>query len=108
MAEVPLVAKVWYLAAVSFDRSTGDAKLWQVGVVNRYNSHIGPVVPFDYGSRVSEKLRVKPVAPATDVPFLWAAASEENDMRGRFAGDSLQRQDRSRRCRGYRTERRRG
>jgi len=84
-AEPPLVTKVWYLVAASFDRSTGDARLTQIGVVNRYNSLIGPVVPYDYGSRVVERFRVKPAAPAEGVPFLIAAASDENDRRGRFA-----------------------
>lgn len=85
-AEIPLVPKVWYFVAASFDAATREAKLYQVGVVNRYNSLTGPVVPADYGSRVVEILRVTPADPGVATPFLWAGASEENDRRGRFVG----------------------
>jgi N,N-dimethylformamidase len=85
-AEVPLVTKVWYFVAVSFNAATREAKLYQIGVINRYNSLTGPVVPFDYGSRVVETLRVAPADPGVATPFHWAGASEENDRRGRFVG----------------------
>ncbi|NVN85508.1 MAG: LamG domain-containing protein [Rhodopseudomonas sp.] len=85
-AEIPLVPKAWYFVAASFNAATREARLTQIGVVNRYNSLIGPVVPFDYGSRVVETLRVAPADPGVATPFLWAGASEENDRRGRFVG----------------------
>lgn len=85
-AEVPLITKVWYFVAASFNAATREAKLYQIGVINRYNSLTGPVVPFDYGSRVVEMLRVAPADPGVATPFLWAGASEENDRRGRFVG----------------------
>jgi N,N-dimethylformamidase len=85
-AEVPLVTKAWYFVAASFNAATREAKLYQIGVVNRYNSLTGPVVPFDYGSRVGETLRVAPADPGAATPFIWAGASEENDRRGRFVG----------------------
>ena len=55
-------------------------------MINRYNSLLGPVAPFDYGSRVVETLRIAPLDPGVATPFLWAGASEENDRRGRFVG----------------------
>src|SRR5262249_29169972 len=66
--------------------STREARLYQIGVVNRYNSLLGPVVPIDYASRVAETFRLTPLDPGGDIPFLWAGASEENDLRGRFVG----------------------
>jgi N,N-dimethylformamidase len=85
-AEIPLVSKAWYFVAASFNAATREAKLYQIGVINRYNSLTGPVVPFDYGSRVVETLRVLPADPGVATTFLWAGASEENDRRGRFVG----------------------
>ena len=85
-AEIPLVSKAWYFIAASFSAATREAKLYQIGVINRYNSLIGPVVPLDYGSQVVETLRVTPADPGVVTPFLWAGASEENDRRGRLVG----------------------
>ena len=85
-AETPLATKVWHFVAATFDAGTREARLYQIGVINRYNSLIGPVVPMDHNSRVAETLRVRPADPGPDVPFLWAGASEENDKRGRFVG----------------------
>ena len=85
-AEIPLLAKAWYFVAASFDATTREACLHQIGVVNRYNSLMGPVVPADYHSHVVETLRVAPADPGSISPFLWAGASEENDRRGRFVG----------------------
>ena len=85
-AEIPLLTKAWYFVAASFNATTREARLYQIGVINRYNSLTGPVVPFDHGSRVVEMLRVKPGDPGSATPFLWAGASEENDRRGRFVG----------------------
>jgi N,N-dimethylformamidase len=85
-AEVPLRPRTWYFVAVSFNATSREARLTQIGVVNRYNSLLGPVVPLDYDSRVVETLRVTPADPGAAIPFLWAGASEENDRRGRFVG----------------------
>ncbi len=85
-AEIPLRARTWYFVAASFNASTRQARLSQIGVLNRYNSLLGPVTPFDYESHVVETLRVAPADPGPAIPFLWAGASEENDRRGRFIG----------------------
>ncbi|WP_431202509.1 N,N-dimethylformamidase beta subunit family domain-containing protein [Bradyrhizobium betae] len=85
-AEIPLVTKAWYFVAASFDATTREARLYQIGAVNRYNSLTGPVVPADYRSNVAETLRIAPADPGSATPFLWAGASEENDRRGRFIG----------------------
>jgi len=85
-AEVPLRPRAWYFVAASFDATTREARLVQIGVVNRYNSLLGPVVPIDYDSRIAETMRVVPADPGPAIPFLWAGASEENDRRGRFIG----------------------
>lgn len=85
-AEVPLRPRTWYFVAASFEASSKRVRLSQIGVLNRYNSLLGPVAPFDYDSHVVETLRVAPVDPGPAIPFLWAGASEENDRRGRFVG----------------------
>ncbi|MGO9361345.1 MAG: N,N-dimethylformamidase beta subunit family domain-containing protein [Xanthobacteraceae bacterium] len=85
-AEIPLRARSWYFVAASFSAATREARLYQIGAVNRYNSQVGPVTPIDYESRVVETLRVGPLDPGPAIPFLWAGASEENDRRGRFVG----------------------
>ncbi len=81
-ADAPLVPKVWVLATVSFDPSTGEARLRQIGVQNSWNSHIGPVTPYDHNSHTVERLRAVPAV--ADAPFLLAGAHEENPERGRF------------------------
>ena len=82
-AEVKLVARVWYLVAVSYDPGSGVARLYQEPVINRYNSLLSRVVPYDYRSHVSEKLRVRPAMPDT-AGFLIGAATERNASRGTF------------------------
>ena len=82
-AEVPLVPKCWYFVAATFDAATRSARLVQLGRVGRYNSHLGPVVPYDYDSLVGSTLKLSPEAAGAEVPCLWAGASDWNDMRGR-------------------------
>jgi N,N-dimethylformamidase len=84
-AEVKLIARVWYFVAVSFDPGSGRATLYQEAVINRYNSLLSKVVPYDYRSHVSETLRVRP-ATAGAAAFLIGGASERNPARGAFVG----------------------
>ena len=81
-SEVALVPKVWVLAAVTFDPNTKKAELFQIGVQNSWNSHIGPVSPYNHNSIVRESLSVNP-AP-TSASFLFAGAHENNQERGDF------------------------
>ena len=81
-ADVPLVPKVWVLAAASFDPKTGEARLMQINVQNAWNSHIGPVTPYDHNCHVVETLRVKPAA--SEGHFYLAGAQEHNPERGDF------------------------
>lgn len=46
--ERPLLEHVWYFVAATYDRTTGAATLVQRAVVNRYNSLLSRIVPFDY------------------------------------------------------------
>jgi N,N-dimethylformamidase len=84
-AEVKLVARIWYFVAVSYDPADGRATLYQEAVINRYNSLLSPVVPYDYRCHVSETLRVRP-AVADDTGFLIGGATERNPTRGAFVG----------------------
>ena len=70
-AEVPMIPKCWYFVAASYDSATKTARLMQLGKVARYNSHLGPVVPYDYDSVISAPLRVAPKPAVAEVPFVW-------------------------------------
>jgi N,N-dimethylformamidase len=85
-AELPLLAKVWYLIGVSYNRETGRTELYQEGVLNRYNSLVGKVVPYDFASHVAQHFRFKPQNNA-DVPFLLGGARDEHAARGPFVND---------------------
>jgi N,N-dimethylformamidase len=82
-AEVNLIARVWYFVAASYDPASGRATLYQEPVINRYNSLLSKIVPYDYRSHVSETLRVRPTLP-DDAAFLIGAATEHNPARGTF------------------------
>ncbi len=82
-AEVKLIARVWYFVAASYDPASGRATLYQEPVINRYNSLLSKVVPYDYRSHVSETLRVRPALPA-EAGFVIGAATERNPARGTF------------------------
>ena len=73
-AELPLVKKVWYFVGASFDYQTGTATLYQEGVLNRYNSLIGKVVPYDFASHVQTTFRFRQ-KNRHDVPFLVGGLS---------------------------------
>ncbi len=79
----PLIAQVWYFVAGTFDPRTCRAAVHQETVLNRYNSRLSKIVPYDYGSHVSEALRVR-IGHADDVPFLIGAAADHNAARGVF------------------------
>jgi len=85
-AELPLLAKVWYLVGISYDRDSGRAELYQEGVLNRYNSLVGKVVPYDFASHVVQHFRFRP-DNKPGVPFLVAGARDEHALRGAFVGD---------------------
>lgn len=86
-AEVPLMAKVWYFVAATFDPKSGQATIYQEGVANRYNSLLGKVAPVDYRSHVRETFRFKPKNGA-DVPFLVGGSRDWHETRGHFVGQT--------------------
>jgi N,N-dimethylformamidase len=86
-AEVPLIAKMWYFVAVSFDAGSGKATIYQESVANRYNSLLGKVAPMDYRSHVAENLRFRP-NNARDIPFLIAGSQDWHQMRGHFVSQN--------------------
>ena len=82
-SELPLVKKVWYFVGATFNYKTGEATLYQEGVVNRYNSLLGKVVPYDYRSHTKPTFRFKQVNdPQT--PFIIAGAIDDHELRGKF------------------------
>ena len=97
-ADIPLIARQWYLVAASYDPASGAATLYQEPVENRYNNHLSKIVPIPRSCHASGRLGVKPAA--ADVDFLWAAAGGPCGRAGRLREPALQRQDRPRgRCR---------
>jgi N,N-dimethylformamidase len=82
-AEVRLIPRVWYFVAASYDPASGVATIYQEAVINRYNSLLSAVVPYDYHSHVRETLRVRPTMPV-ETGFVIGAATERNQARGTF------------------------
>jgi N,N-dimethylformamidase len=83
VSELPLIKKVWYFVGASFNYKTGEATLYQEGVVNRYNSLIGKVVPYDYRSHTKTTFRFKQVNDP-ETPFIIAGAIDNHKLRGKF------------------------
>ncbi|MCY4404883.1 MAG: hypothetical protein OXC15_00825, partial [Rhodospirillaceae bacterium] len=82
-ADVPLLARQWYLVAASFDPASGEATLYQEPIENRYSNHLSKIVPLPRSCHASAQLAVKPAA--ADADFLWAAAGDREAGRGAFA-----------------------
>lgn len=85
-AEMPLQERVWYFVGATFDPESGKATIHQIGVMNRYNSLIGKVVPLDLNSHVEMTFRFRQKNRA-DVPFLIAGARDNHELRGDFVSD---------------------
>lgn len=59
-AACPLVAKMWYFVAASFDPATQTVTLYQEPVVNAYNSLLSGIVPLAHSSHVSTRVSIAP------------------------------------------------
>ena len=84
--ELPILPHVWYFVAATFDLKTGKAELYQEGVVNRYNSLYGRVVPDDYATHVVQKFRFRHVN-GDGIPFIIGGALDAHELRGTFVND---------------------
>ena len=82
-ADIPLVARQWYLVAAAFDPASGEATLYQEPVENRYNNHLSKIVPLALSCHARRRLGARPAA--ADADFLWAAAQERVPERGAVA-----------------------
>jgi N,N-dimethylformamidase len=82
-ADLPLLPGVWYFVAASYEPATAHAAIHQIPVLNRYNSLLSKIVPYEYESHAAEVLRVSPVH-LDDVPFLIGGANTRNPARGAF------------------------
>ncbi len=87
-AELPLLPKVWYFVGVTYDPASGRVTLYQEGVLNRYNSRIGPVVPYEFRSHIQTTFRFRP-DNREDIPFLIGGALDSHVLRGDFVNDLL-------------------
>ena len=83
-ADIPLIARQWYLVAASYDPASGEATLYQEPIENRYSNHLSKIVPLERSCHASGRLGVAPAA--ADADFLWAAAGQREPGRGTFAG----------------------
>jgi N,N-dimethylformamidase len=88
-AEIALMPKAWYFVAASFNATTREVHLYQIGAVNRYNSLRGPVVPADYDSRVIETLRVAPAAPGAKTAVSSPSPTTARSIRPASSAPSL-------------------
>ena len=55
----------------------------QHAVINRYNSLLSKIAPFEYDSHVDTTLGVRP-GDLSDIPFLIAGANDRDEARGPF------------------------
>ena len=67
-ADIPLIARQWYLVAGSYDPASGEATLYQEPIENRYNNHLSKIVPLERSCHVSGQLGVTPAAADADFP----------------------------------------
>ena len=79
-ADIPLVARQWYLVAASWDPARSEATLYQEPVENRYGNHLSKIVPLALSCHASGRLGVTPAT--ADAGFLWAAAQDRAPGRG--------------------------
>lgn len=68
-----LVANCWYFVAASWDAETGRMALMQKSRINRWNSKIGPVAPFDFDDSAEGEGVV--FVPASGARFLIGASA---------------------------------
>jgi len=87
ISELPLIKKTWYFVSASFDHNNGIATLYQEGVLNRYNSLIGKVTPYDFRSHVQTTFRFKQ-KNRNDIPFMIAGSLDFHELRGNFVSDT--------------------
>jgi N,N-dimethylformamidase len=79
-SEKPLLRKVWYLVAASYDAATGEVVLYQEPVVTNTNGGLGMALVHptsETSAVVTAKSTVKP--GANDAPVLLAAATVNSD-----------------------------
>ncbi len=83
VSELPIIKKVWYFVGATFNYKSGEATLYQEGLVNRYNSLIGKVVPYDYRSHTKTTFRFKQKNDP-NVAFIVSGADDHHKLRGNF------------------------
>ena len=76
----PLLRKVWYLAAASYDAESGEMRLYQEPVVTSANGGLGMALLHpaeETSAEVSDSCSTGP--GANDAPFLMAASTKASD-----------------------------
>ena len=86
-AESPLLARIWYFVAATYDPKSGSVEIYQEGVANRYNSLLGKVAPIEYRSHVTDTFRFRP-SHLPETPFLIAGSQDFHETRGPFVSQT--------------------
>ncbi len=67
--KTPLVAKIWYFVAASFDPATQAVTLYQEAVINPYNSLLSGIVPITYADHLATHVSIAPTPSAGTLLF---------------------------------------
>ncbi len=83
----PLLRKVWYLVAASYDAATGAVTLYQEPVVSATNGGLGMALVHPASETSAVVTGLSAHRPATnDAPLLFAAASRKSDSGRQICG----------------------
>ncbi len=86
-SEIEILEKTWYFLCVTYNHKNNKVDLIQKSKINRYNSHFGPVVPYDYDSHISETFRLNINECKFESDFIWAGATDFNKARQFFVSN---------------------
>jgi len=68
-ATTPLVAKVWYFVAASYDAGTHTVTIYQEPVINAWNSLLSRIVPLTHDCHLATRISVAPAAAGEALLF---------------------------------------
>ncbi len=85
----PLMAKIWYFVAASYDAQTRRVRIVQQAHINPYNSLLAPILPIDYDATHEDHFTVRPQSAGRPLLFAgWHAVNDngESCVRGSYNG----------------------
>ncbi|NOX50477.1 MAG: LamG domain-containing protein [Gammaproteobacteria bacterium] len=87
VAKSPLMARIWYFIAASYDVETSQVTLFQLPVVNSYNSHLSPLVVDREPKSHTQASQVQPIS--ANVSLIWGGyhgSDTEKSISGFYNG----------------------